>query len=95
VRRLSFAVERSSSGQVAVSVTDSGYGFTEEALQHLFEPFFTTKQPGDGLGLGLAISRDILRDFGGDLLAGPAPGGGARFVVLLPPLPAEPLETQP
>lgn len=95
VRRLAFAVERSSSGQVAVSVTDSGCGFTEEALQHLFEPFFTTKQPGDGLGLGLAISRDILRDFGGDLLAGPAPGGGARFVVLLPPLPAKPLETQP
>ena len=87
VRRLSFSVERASSGQLALAIADSGIGFTEEALEHLFEPFFTTKQPGEGLGLGLTISRDILRDFGGDLLAGPAPGGGARFVVLLPPLP--------
>jgi two-component system C4-dicarboxylate transport sensor histidine kinase DctB len=91
VRRLSFSVERASSGQLALAVSDSGYGFSEEALAHLFEPFFTTKQPGEGLGLGLTISRDILRDFGGDLLAGPAPGGGARFVVLLPPLPPQPI----
>ncbi len=89
VRRLAFSVDKASSGQLALAVTDSGCGFTEEALAHLFEPFFTTKQPGEGLGLGLTISRDILRDFGGDLLAGPAPGGGARFVVLLPPLLAE------
>jgi two-component system C4-dicarboxylate transport sensor histidine kinase DctB len=86
-RRLSFSAERASSGQLALAVSDSGFGFTEEALEHLFEPFFTTKQPGEGLGLGLTISRDILRDFGGDLLAGPAPGGGARFVILLPAVP--------
>ena len=88
--RLSFSVDRASSGQLALAVSDSGVGFSEQALEHLFEPFFTTKQPGEGLGLGLAISRDILRDFGGDLLAGPAPGGGARFVVLLPPVSAAP-----
>ncbi len=88
VRSLSFSAERASSGQVALAVSDSGFGFSEEALAHLFEPFFTTKQPGEGLGLGLTISRDILRDFGGDLMAGPAPGGGARFVILLPAVPA-------
>jgi two-component system C4-dicarboxylate transport sensor histidine kinase DctB len=93
VRRLAFSVDRASSGQLALAVADSGCGFTEEALTRLFEPFFTTKQPGEGLGLGLTISRDILRDFGGDLLAGPAPGGGARFVVLLPPFKAENRET--
>jgi two-component system C4-dicarboxylate transport sensor histidine kinase DctB len=87
VRRLTFSADRASSGQLALAVSDSGFGFTEEALEHLFEPFFTTKQPGEGLGLGLTISRDILRDFGGDLLAGPAPGGGARFVILLPAVP--------
>jgi len=86
VRRLSFSSESSSTGKIALSIVDSGHGFSEEAVAHLFEPFFTTKQPGEGLGLGLTISRDILRDFGGDLMAGPAPGGGARFVVLLPPL---------
>jgi two-component system C4-dicarboxylate transport sensor histidine kinase DctB len=95
VRRLSFSSERASSGKVALAVVDSGCGFSEEAVAHLFEPFFTTKQPGEGLGLGLTISRDILRDFGGDLMAGPAPGGGARFVVLLPPLPSDHRETLP
>jgi len=83
-RRLSFAVEAAGDDRLALSVADTGTGFSPSALQHLFEPFFTTKQPGEGLGLGLTISRDILRDFGGDLLAEPAPGGGARFVVLLP-----------
>lgn len=92
-RRLEFAVELASSGQLALSLRDTGCGFSETALAHLFEPFFTTKQPGEGLGLGLTISRDILRDFGGDLLAGPAPGGGARFVVLLPALPGASTET--
>jgi C4-dicarboxylate-specific signal transduction histidine kinase len=87
-RRLSFAVAPAGEGRLALSVTDSGSGFTPKALEHLFEPFFTTKQPGEGLGLGLTISRDILRDFGGDLLAEPAPAGGARFVILLPLAPA-------
>ena len=95
-RQLSFAADWASSGQVALAVSDSGCGFSEAALEHLFEPFFTTKQKGEGLGLGLTISRDILRDFGGELLAGPAPGGGARFVILLPAVPpAAPQKAQP
>ena len=83
-RHISFTASRVAGGQIALAVSDSGGGFGETALAHLFEPFFTTKQPGEGLGLGLAISRDILRDFGGDLTAAPAPGGGACFTVLLP-----------
>ena len=89
VRQLGFTVTARDGGGIALAVSDSGEGFSDEALAHLFEPFFTTKQPGEGLGLGLTISRDILRDFGGDLLAGPAPGGGARFVILLPEPPSE------
>ena len=91
-RRLSFALAPHGDGQLALSVTDSGSGFSSQALAHLFEPFFTTKQPGEGLGLGLTISRDILRDFGGDLLAEAAPEGGARFIILLPRAPATTLE---
>ncbi len=83
-RHLSFSIATAGAGRLALSVCDTGTGFTPAALDHLFEPFFTTKQPGEGLGLGLAISRDILRDFGGDLLAEPAPSGGACFIVLLP-----------
>jgi two-component system C4-dicarboxylate transport sensor histidine kinase DctB len=87
-RRLSFSVTQAAAGELALAVTDSGLGLSEEALEHLFEPFFTTKQPGEGLGLGLTISRDILRELGGDLLASPAAGAGARFVILLPAVPA-------
>ena len=83
-RRLSFTAEPERNGRLALFVSDTGCGFGDQALDHLFEPFFTTKQPGEGLGLGLAISRDILRDFGGDLLAAPASSGGACFTVLLP-----------
>jgi two-component system C4-dicarboxylate transport sensor histidine kinase DctB len=70
--------------RVLISVTDSGPGIPEEIRAHLFEPFFTTKPQGKGLGLGLAISEQIVREFGGQLRAEPAPGGGARFIIDLP-----------
>ncbi|MER2540221.1 MAG: ATP-binding protein [Azonexus sp.] len=94
-RQLSFALATNPDGQLALSVTDSGSGFSAKALAHLFEPFFTTKQPGEGLGLGLTISRDIVREFGGDLLAEAAPEGGARFIILLPRAPASAPEVLP
>ncbi len=73
-----------SQGQVLILVRDSGPGLSEEALQRLFEPFFTTKEQGVGLGLGLAISRDIAREGGGELEARNHPQGGAEFVLSLP-----------
>ena len=54
-----------------------------DAMPHLFEPFFTTKEIGQGLGLGLAISTSIARDFGGSLSAANVPGGGAQFTLTL------------
>ncbi|MDV7144930.1 ATP-binding protein [Tropicimonas sp. TH_r6] len=72
-----------SSGQTAtLSVRDNGHGIAD--LDSLFEPFYTTKQPGDGVGLGLAISSGIVSDFGGRLTARNAPEGGAVFEVQLP-----------
>ncbi|MGM9515537.1 sensor histidine kinase [Roseateles sp. DB2] len=71
-------------GQVLLLVHDSGPGLGEEALQRLFEPFFTTKEQGVGLGLGLAISRDIAREGGGELEARNHPQGGAEFILHLP-----------
>lgn len=64
-------------GRAHLRVTDSGTGIPEDALARLFEPFFSTKLPGKGLGLGLAISADIVRDFGGTLRASNIPGGAA------------------
>jgi C4-dicarboxylate-specific signal transduction histidine kinase len=65
-------------------VRDNGQGIPEEALPRLFEPFFTTKPVGAGLGLGLAISEGVTRDFGGVLRARNRPQGGAEFTIELP-----------
>lgn len=71
------------SGETAtLTIRDNGYGI--EDLDELFEPFYTTKQPGDGVGLGLAISSGIVNDLGGRLLARNAEGGGAVFEMQLP-----------
>jgi two-component system C4-dicarboxylate transport sensor histidine kinase DctB len=70
--------------RVLITVTDSGPGIPEENRAQLFEPFFTTKPQGKGLGLGLAISEQIVREFGGRLRAESPPGGGARFIIDLP-----------
>jgi two-component system, NtrC family, C4-dicarboxylate transport sensor histidine kinase DctB len=77
-----------SKGETAtLTVRDNGHGIEE--LESLFEPFFTTKKPGDGVGLGLAISSGIVNDLGGRLTARNARSGGAVFEVQLPPLDAE------
>jgi len=75
-------------GETAVlTVRDNGHGI--DNFETLFEPFYTTKQPGEGVGLGLAISSGIVNDLGGRLLARNAPDGGAVFEVQLPILPEE------
>ena len=67
---------------VTLTVRDNGEGI--EDLESLFEPFYTTKQPGDGVGLGLAISSGIVNDHGGRLTARNGRSGGAVFEMQLP-----------
>lgn len=69
--------------QVVLSVEDNGGGIGAEDLERIFDPFFTTKEVGKGLGLGLSISYNIVKDFGGRLEAGNRESGGARFSVTL------------
>lgn len=72
-----------SAGETAtLTVRDNGHGIKD--LDELFEPFYTTKQPGEGVGLGLAISSGIVTDLGGRLTARNAEGGGAVFEMQLP-----------
>lgn len=72
-----------SRGETAtLTVRDNGPGI--EDLDSLFEPFYTTKQPGDGVGLGLAISSGIVNDLGGRLIARNGQAGGAVFEMQLP-----------
>ncbi len=64
---------------------DEGPGIATEVLKQLFEPFFTTKPPGQGTGLGLAVSRQLLSQFEGQLsAANRTEGHGARFTISLP-----------
>ncbi|MBP7243121.1 ATP-binding protein [Amaricoccus sp.] len=67
---------------VLLSIEDNGPGIT--APDKLFEPFYTTKKPGEGLGLGLAISAGFAAELGGRLVARNAPDGGAVFELVLP-----------
>jgi two-component system C4-dicarboxylate transport sensor histidine kinase DctB len=72
-----------SAGETAtLTVRDNGPGI--ENLDALFEPFYTTKQPGDGVGLGLAISSGIVNELGGRLTARNGQSGGAVFEMQLP-----------
>jgi len=54
---------------IHIKVIDNGSGVDDEALAHLFEPFYTSKKIGEGLGLGLAITANIMRDMQGEIFA--------------------------
>ncbi len=69
-------------GQVLVAVLDSGNGIESATADQLFSPFFTTK-PG-GMGMGLSISRSIVRAHGGRLWVSPNPDHGAAFQFTVP-----------
>lgn len=73
-----------SAGSALVLVEDDGPGIPAEVLPRLFTPFFTTKAPGQGTGLGLAVSRHLLGQFDGRLSAENRSEGGARFTIALP-----------
>ena len=70
-------------GEARVVVEDNGPGIAPEHLAHVFEPFFTTKGVGEGAGLGLAVSRGIVEEHGGELRV-ESTGAGVRAVVVLP-----------
>lgn len=71
-------------GHVQIEVRDDGVGMPPEVLANMFEPFFTTKEHGRGLGLGLAISRNIVDRHGGRIEVASEPGHGTAFTITLP-----------
>lgn len=82
-KRVIVRTERNNVGGLDVTVSDTGSGLDKGNLDRIFEPFYTTK--GDGIGLGLSISRSIIQSHGGQLDAiSDADGGGATFRVRLP-----------
>jgi signal transduction histidine kinase len=86
--RISVTCEAAGADAVAVRVADTGVGIAREQLGRVFDPFVQVGRrlttPGEGVGLGLAISRDLARGMGGDLSAESAPGAGSAFTLTLP-----------
>jgi signal transduction histidine kinase len=75
---------RSGAGQVSVAISDTGPGIAPNTLEMLFDPGFTTKGDRVGMGLGLAISRQIVDQHGGDIEVESVLGEGTTFIVYLP-----------
>lgn len=75
---------RSEGEQVIVTVADNGPGIAKENMPHIFTPFFTTKSPGEGTGMGLAVSLRIINQLGGTINVESAVGKGTVFSVAIP-----------
>ncbi|NTW26611.1 MAG: two-component sensor histidine kinase, partial [Lentimicrobium sp.] len=72
-------------GEVLISVKDNGNGIPAHVLDKIFQPFFTTKPTGEGTGLGLSMSYDIVtKGHGGELKVETLEGEGTEFIIVLP-----------
>ncbi|MBK9106571.1 MAG: HAMP domain-containing histidine kinase [Saprospiraceae bacterium] len=67
-----------------MSVSDNGPGIPKAVLDKIFQPFFTTKPTGQGTGLGLSLSYDIVKAHGGNLTVETKEGEGTEFIIQLP-----------
>jgi signal transduction histidine kinase len=70
--------------QVDISVKDTGCGISQENISKIFEPFFSTKPAGEGTGMGLYISKEIVVKLGGKMMVESQPGSGTVFTITLP-----------
>ena len=70
--------------RVALTIKDTGRGIPREHLKKIFEPFFSTKPPGEGTGLGLFVTRNIIEKLGGEMDVESQLGQGTRFCIRLP-----------
>jgi ligand-binding sensor domain-containing protein/signal transduction histidine kinase len=70
--------------KIEIRVKDNGNGIPQKVLDKIFQPFFTTKPAGQGTGLGLSLSYDIVKAHGGELKAETKEGEGSEFIVQLP-----------
>ena len=70
--------------RVEITVKDNGNGIPQKVLDKIFQPFFTTKPTGQGTGLGLSLSYDIIKGHGGEIKVETKEGEGAEFIIELP-----------
>jgi PAS domain S-box-containing protein len=71
-------------GKVILEISDSGSGIEKENLEKIFVPFYSSKEYGKGTGLGLPISKKIVKEHGGEISVRSTVGKGSKFVIMLP-----------
>jgi two-component system NtrC family sensor kinase len=70
--------------KIQITVRDNGNGIPQKILDKIFQPFFTTKPTGQGTGLGLSLSYDIIKAHRGEIKVESKEGEGSEFVIQLP-----------
>jgi signal transduction histidine kinase len=70
--------------KVEIHVRDNGVGISQKVVDKIFQPFFTTKPTGQGTGLGLSLSYDIVKAHGGEIKVETKEGEGSEFIIQLP-----------
>ena len=75
---------KKTTGKILITVKDNGKGIPQNVLEKIFQPFFTTKPTGQGTGLGLSLSYDIIKAHGGEIQVKTAENEGTWFTVILP-----------
>jgi signal transduction histidine kinase len=71
--------------RIEIAVSDNGPGIPDSIKEKIFQPFFTTKPTGQGTGLGLSLSYDIVKAHGGEIsVESPPVGQGSKFIITLP-----------
>jgi signal transduction histidine kinase len=74
---------KKSGNSVVITVSDNGNGIPKKIVDKIFQPFFTTKPTGQGTGLGLSLSYDIVKAHGGEIKVETAEGKGTEFIIQL------------
>ena len=77
-------VTKKADGEILISVKDNGNGIPQNIVDKIFQPFFTTKPTGEGTGLGLSLSYDIIKAHGGEINVETKEGEGSKFIIYLP-----------
>jgi two-component system, NtrC family, sensor kinase len=84
VPTVSITTQLTANSQLLIAVKDNGNGIPDEIKNKIFQPFFTTKPTGQGTGLGLSLSYDIVKAHGGELKVDTKKDEGTAFIVQLP-----------
>ncbi len=75
---------KKNNGKIEISVKDNGNGIPQKVLDKIFQPFFTTKPTGQGTGLGLSLSYDIIKAHGGEIRVNTKENERTEFIITLP-----------